>query len=757
MFQGDSEVCQNVFIIEGLGVILKEKDKRKRFRTIYIFTLVMFCVISMTPTVWAAEAKSGQILTVGVPTDRCPVFYRDMETGEITGIGADLLGAAARNAGYEAEFIQIKEDTLKKVLDNEEYDLVMPFGSAIASESGAASVVSENLIQTPFTLVTEGKRRLPMLNDLKVGMLKSLSGGAETVQQLFPGMEIILYQDMAQCVRALHEGEVDALLHNSYVWSYVLQKPSYSRLTVQPSAMFSMDFRAGTLDTPKGREIIERINGGIAELEDTQIQAIVLDHTSRRLYKYDFYDYLYEYGLVLGLAVLLVVSLLIIFVMKQNAIHLEQEEKMRHMIDHDALTGIWSLNGFRKRVEELLHLHPDKQYFISYNNIRNFKFINDSFGMSAGDELLRFWADTSLLMLGENEAIGRIEGDHFVVLREAKGDEILNEDKDKVLDPVRNFFVDRGKDQKVQICSGIYVLTPEDYQLINVDRMLDFARVAEKRVRDSGREGYEFYNPKQWEKGKRISDIVTYFYMALKTGELKVWYQPQVDYTTREIIGAEALCRWNHSKLGWISPSEFIPALEESGYIFELDCFVWEEVCRNLKRWKDQGIHRIVSVNLSRSDIRCDTDIAEHFHELIRKYELSPDQLRIEITETAYVEDSDLLIRTTKSLESFGFMVEMDDFGSGYSSLHMLKEVPVDRIKLDLHFLEGQGDMEKSRIILRYVIRMIRSLGMKLIAEGVGNDEQACFLNSLGCTEMQGFYFYKPMPVEEFEKLKKSD
>ena len=757
MFQGDSEVCQNVFIIEGLGVILKEKDKRKRFRTIYIFILVMFCVISMTPTVWAAEAKSGQILTVGVPTDRCPVFYRDMETGEITGIGADLLGAAARNAGYEAEFIQIKEDTLKKALDNEEYDLVMPFGSAIASESGAASVVSENLIQTPFTLVTEGKRRLPMLNDLKVGMLKSLSGGAETVQQLFPGMEIILYQDMAQCVRALHEGEVDALLHNSYVWSYVLQKPSYSRLTVQPSAMFSMDFRAGTLDTPKGREIIERINGGIAELKDTQIQAIVLDHTSRRLYKYDFYDYLYEYGLVLGLAVLLVVSLLIIFVMKQNAIHLEQEEKMRHMIDHDALTGIWSLNGFRKRVEELLHLHPDKQYFISYNNIRNFKFINDSFGMSAGDELLRFWADTSLLMLGENEAIGRIEGDHFVVLREAKGDEILNEDKDKVLDPVRNFFVDRGKDQKVQICSGIYVLTPEDYQLINVDRMLDFARVAEKRVRDSGREGYEFYNPKQWEKGKRISDIVTYFYMALKTGELKVWYQPQVDYTTREIIGAEALCRWNHSKLGWISPSEFIPALEESGYIFELDCFVWEEVCRNLKRWKDQGIHRIVSVNLSRSDIRCDTDIAEHFHELIRKYELSPDQLRIEITETAYVEDSDLLIRTTKSLESFGFMVEMDDFGSGYSSLHMLKEVPVDRIKLDLHFLEGQGDMEKSRIILRYVIRMIRSLGMKLIAEGVGNDEQACFLNSLGCTEMQGFYFYKPMPVEEFEKLKKSD
>ncbi|ETP72823.1 EAL domain-containing protein [Lachnospiraceae bacterium JC7] len=722
----------------------------KCFLTVFICAIMALGFISEA---LAADVKK-EILRVGVPTDRCPVFYRDPETDEITGIGADLIYAAAENAGYEAEFVQIKEETLKEALDDEEYDIVMPFGSAISSGTGAASIVSENLIQTPFTLVTEGKHRLPPLNGLKVGMLKSLGGAAETVHQLFPGMEITLYADMAQCVHALHEGEVDALLHNSYVWSYVLQKPSYSYLTVQPSAMFSMDFRAGTLDDPKGREIIDRINRGIAGLADTQVQAIVLDHTSRRLYKYDFNDYLYEYGLVLGLTVLLIISLLIILVMKQRAIHLEQEEKMRYLMDHDALTGIWSLNGFRKRVKEILHSNPDTQYFLSYNNIKNFKFINDSFGMAAGDELLRFWADSSVRMLGENEAIGRIDCDHFVVLREIRGEEKLVEDKDKVLDPVRNYFVDRGKDQKVQICSGVYVLTPDDYEKTDVDRMLDFARVAEKRVRESGRNGFEFYNPKQWERGKRIADILTHFPVAIKSGEFKVWYQPQVDYGTGKIIGAEALGRWNHPKLGWISPTEFVPVLEESGYIFELDRFVWEEVCRNLKRWNEEGVKRSVSVNLSRRDILGDVDIIEHFHELIRKYELSPEQLRIEITESAYVEDSELLIQTTKKLESLGFMVEMDDFGSGYSSLHMLKEVPVDRIKLDFQFLHGKGNAEKSRIILRYVIRMIRSLGMKLIAEGVEDAEQADFLDSLGCKEMQGFCFYKPMPVEEFEKLK---
>ena len=170
-----------------------------------------------------AQENENQLI-VGVPVDRCPMFYRD-ENGEIVGIGVDLMDAAAEEAGFKVTYVELKEPTLKDSLDNAEYDVIMPFGSALKSAAGKASVVSENLIRTPFTLVTKGNGNLPPINSMKVGMLSSLGGAAETVKQLYPGIEITLYDTMNDSVRALRRGEINAILHNSYVWSYVLQKP----------------------------------------------------------------------------------------------------------------------------------------------------------------------------------------------------------------------------------------------------------------------------------------------------------------------------------------------------------------------------------------------------------------------------------------------------------------------------------------------------------------------------------------------------
>ena len=715
---------------------------------LYVF-LTLSCAVSSFA---AAEDDQGEILTVGVPTDRCPIFYQDADTGEIVGIGVDLMRSAAKNAGYDVTFKSLEEATLKDALDNPSYDVLLPFGSAIKSTSGQTSIVSDNLLQTPFTLVTEGHHEMPPINVLKVGMLRSLSGAAETVHQLYPDIEITMYDTMQECVKALRSKEVNALLHNSYVWSYILQKPSYSDLEVQPSSMFSMDFRAGTADTSKGREIIQRLNDGIASMQDTERQAVILDYTSRRLYRMDFGDFIYKYWLFILLILLLFVALIIIGVQRVHSMRRKNEEKLQQMIDHDPLTGVFSMRGFRKRVVELLSTHPDVPYLLAYVNIKNFKFINDSLGWDAGDELLCYWADKTRKTLTDTETMCRINADRFAVLRCAGGDEKLKWDDSEVIDSVRTYFLDQGKKTRVQICGGVYVLTPEDYREIDVDHMLDLARVAEKRVREMRSDGYEFYNPEQWEKGKHIAEVINQLPIALEAGDIQVWYQPQVDYDTGSITGAEALCRWDHTKLGWLQPTDFISTLEESGLIFDLDSYVWDRVCQDLHRWNEQGIRRFVSVNVSRCDIREDRDIPEHFHNLISRYDLKPEQLRIEITETAYAENSELLIRTTEKLRKYGFHVEMDDFGSGYSSLHMLKEVPVDRIKLDLRFLSDAGDPEKGKIIIGYMIRMIRSLGMQMITEGVETKEQAEFLRSQGSSEMQGYYFYKPMPVQDFEK-----
>jgi diguanylate cyclase (GGDEF)-like protein len=515
--------------------------------------------------------------------------------------------------------------------------------------------------------------------------------------------------------------------------------------------MFSMDFRAGTLNTPEGKAVIDRLDRGISELSDNQVQAVVMDYTSRHLYRADLWDYLYEHRFLMAvLAVFLWMSITGI-VHRQRAVRKKQEKKIRELVERDPLTGALSLEGFKTRVEELLTEHPENQYLLLFSNIKNFKYINETMSRETGDQILKFWVKIATEYFTDEDAIGRITGDRFAVLRKYTGEDQIQRDMREVIDPIKSFFIDRGRELTLQVCTGIYALQPEDYRDKDVDRMLDYARMAEKRVRNTQKTGFEFYNSEQWEKGKQIVNISGHLPIALKNEEIQVWYQPQVDYKTGLICGAEALCRWNHDKLGWISPAVFIPTLEETGLIYDLDCYIWDKVCQDLHRWNEQGEHRSISVNLSRSDIRGDRDIPEYFFDLLKKYDLTPDQLRIEITESAFVENKELLIRTTNELHDCGFQVEMDDFGSGYSSLNMLKEVPVDRIKMDLHFLTDSGDKKKSEIIIEQVIILVEKLGMKLIAEGVENDSQASFLGERGCEEMQGYHFFKPMPVEDFE------
>lgn len=731
---------------------MRKAQRAKKIRALLIILIaVLLCTVM--PNASAIGDVVDESVTVGVPSDRCPVFYPDAETGEPVGIGVDLMRAAAESAGYNVQFRFIGEESLKEALDNEAYDFLMPFGSAVDAASGHSTIVSDSLIQTPFTLLTEGNRTLPQLNALRVGMLHSLSAGAETVCQMYPGIEIVLYDSMPESIRALRSGEVDALLHNSYVWSYVLQKPAYADLSMQPSAMFLMDFRVGTPDTPEGRERISRLNDGIATLSDAHRQAIVLDHTTRRLYHWDLYDYLYQYGTVLLLSALLIAAVITLVVFKVRALQKENEKKMRQLIDHDPLTDVLSLNGFRKRMDELLRAHPDIPYLLIYCNITNFKYVNDSLGMESGDELLCFLATKTTAMLSDVEAVGRISGDHFAILRRIDEDGQMVRDNIELFDAVRNHFIDRGGDTRIQLCAGVYILTPRDYQQINVDHMLDFARLAERRVHEVRKDGYEFYNQDEWDRGRRNADVVSHLPTALRSGEVQVWYQPQVNISTGQIIGTEALCRWNHAKLGWLRPADFISTLEECGLIFEIDRFVWDKVCQDLHRWNQMGKHRSVSVNLSRCDIQEGRNIPWHFYDLLQRYELTADQLRVEITESAYARDPKLLIDTTVKLRELGLQVEMDDFGNGYSSLHMLKEVPVDRIKLDLNFLNAAGDAEKGRIIINDIIQMVHKLGMHLIVEGVENAAQADFVQSCGCVEVQGFHFYKPMTAQDLELL----
>ena len=239
---------------------------------------------------------------------------------------------------------------------------------------------------------------------------------------------------------------------------------------------------------------------------------------------------------------------------------------------------------------------------------------------------------------------------------------------------------------------------------------------------------------------------------ALASRQVEVWYQPQIDYTYGMVIGAEALARWKHPELGWINPAEFIPVLERCGKIHALDLFVWEEACRSASRWRNlsDGKPIPISVNVSRAEM-FEESLLDHFLELQKRYDLPDGSLHLEITESAFVKEADQIYCVIEDIRKNKFSVEMDDFGGGLSSLSMLKDIPIDVVKLDIGFIRSTIDEDRGGVVLSSVIRMLQGLNTPIIAEGVETLQQAEMLKNMGCHLMQGYHFSRPMPLDDFE------
>lgn len=420
----------------------------------------------------------------------------------------------------------------------------------------------------------------------------------------------------------------------------------------------------------------------------------------------------------------------------------------------DELTGCWSFNGFKKQAEDLIRNHPENAYSLWYCDIKQFKFINETFGYDEGDRLLQYWVEIVTSVLNEEELMGRISADNFVVLTCQSMEWEFARRFEITTEKLRVFFNQPGISYDVEVAAGVYLVKPEDITESSINRMLDFANVAQQEAKKQSGTHFCVYTDELWKKQVRMSKIRKHLKAALANGEISVWMQPQYNYVTGEMVGAEALCRWNHKNLGNISPAEFIPVLERTSQVTLLDRYVWEEVCKHMRKWQDEKMFFIgLSVNISRIDIQ-EEGFYEYLKELVAKYDIEPSMLHLEITESAYMDNSEQVIEIVERLQQDGFIVEMDDFGSGYSSLNMLKEVPVDILKLDIRFLsESAYDSARGGNILSAVIRMAHSLNLPVIAEGVETIEQADFLKNLGCQIMQGYYFSRPMPMDEFEEL----
>jgi EAL domain-containing protein (putative c-di-GMP-specific phosphodiesterase class I) len=296
---------------------------------------------------------------------------------------------------------------------------------------------------------------------------------------------------------------------------------------------------------------------------------------------------------------------------------------------------------------------------------------------------------------------------------------------------------------------GVYVITN---RLLPVSSMLDKANLAAKEIKGNYLSGYAYYTE---EMGRRLlieQELINDMNEALETGQFIVYIQPKYRLDSEEPSGAEALVRWKHPEKGLISPGIFIPVFERNGFIVKLDFYVWELVCKELSQWIHEGYDPMpVSVNVSRVNLYS-ADLVDTLCALTEKYGVPNGMLNLEITESVYTKNPDIMREMIKKLRSRGFVVMMDDFGSGYSSLNMLKDIEVDVLKIDVKFLSDTRNELRSRSIISSIISMAKRISLMTVAEGVEKKEQAEFLSLVGCDFAQGYYYSKPMPCDEYEK-----
>lgn len=421
------------------------------------------------------------------------------------------------------------------------------------------------------------------------------------------------------------------------------------------------------------------------------------------------------------------------------------DEPMSAGDSRNEITGLPNKRQFTKGALKILKNKPERWCVISID-IENFKLFNEWYGHNRGD-LLMTQIGTALRKISEETGgvAGYFGQDDFCLMIPYYTEKI-----EKLYSDISALITEQGSAMSFMPAFGVSVA--EDG--VKLRDLLDRAFIATRFAKESYHSRIRVYDKAMFSKTDKEYHILSDFFKAIKQNEFIFYLQPQCRASTGKIVGAEALTRWKKSDGSLVSPALFIPVLESHGLITDLDLYIWEEVCKWISRCIESGIKPLpVSVNVSVVDI-IHTDIASVFEGLTHKYGISRDLIKIEITESAYMSNTEDINSAVQSLREKGFLVLMDDFGSGYSSLNMLKSLSLDIVKLDAQFLRtDKSDEEKSIQILESVTNMTKTLGLPIIVEGVESREQMEFLQNIGCSYMQGYYFYKPMPADDFEKL----
>lgn len=480
-------------------------------------------------------------------------------------------------------------------------------------------------------------------------------------------------------------------------------------------------------------------------------------------------DIVYVYLFGFGVMALLMIPVVLLFI---NTIRTAlTQRKMSSLIYLDTVTGGRNWLYFQNYAHRILsRIRNNKKAFALVNlHLERYQNYRACYGVKAGDELLEAMSGFLSARVGKNESFARYEGADFGLLLRCEG-ENEQEYQENCRRRVRSLLAELTglrPNQKIHFHAGIDLLPPyvdeegkwyHRRQETDVEQIYTYANAA--RLESDGVEeqritffDHDMLGRQKWERW--VEDNME---RALQNGEFQVYLQPKYSPANGKLVGAEALVRWVSLSTGLITPSHFIPIFERTGFVTQLDDYMISRVAKLQAEWMIQGRKMIpISVNVSRAHF-AQEGLAEHICELVDAYGPNHELIELEVTESAFFDDKEILVETVKQLKAYGFRVSMDDFGAGYSSLNSLKDIPLDVLKLDGEFFQGDEDgARRGEIVVREAIRLARDLDMCVVAEGIEKKEQVDFLARQGCDMIQGFYYARPMPVEDFEKKVEED
>lgn len=429
----------------------------------------------------------------------------------------------------------------------------------------------------------------------------------------------------------------------------------------------------------------------------------------------------------------------------ENVELLEGKEVATNKAKYDNLTGIYNWEEFLISSKKIIENENNVKHAIIRMDIDKFKLINDLYGYDIGDEVLKYCAGIIRRYVINHGVFGRINSDIFCMcIRYDEKEEILD-----VIDKISSGMVNRNEMYKISPYFGICLVDDANAE---VSVLCDWANIALKKVKGNNLIRYAFYDNNMRMQLLEEIKFENEMENALRQGQFEAYLQPQYDIRDSKIIGAEALVRWIHPQEGVISPARFIPLFERNGFIVKVDEFIWREACKILRKWIDDGYTPVpISVNVSRlhifDELLCDKLVA-----LLNEYNLPRSLLILEVTETILYDDNEEMNRILNKLRNMGFMIAMDDFGSGYSSLNMLENMCLDELKIDRAFMTRAVMTENGKVIIKFIIQMANQLNLKVVAEGVETLEQAKLLLEFGCYTAQGYYYSRPVPINSFEE-----